>query len=347
MSEGIETIIVTANKRSEDAQRVPIAISAITADMAGKVGVINGQTLAQSVPALQMNRQTNGSTPFLRGVGNPSTQAGTEPAVAMYVDDVYYSSSAVQLSNYNSIERIEVLKGPQGTLFGRNATGGVVQVYTKNPKQEPEAEISVGYANYDTISGSFYATGGLTETLSANFAAYGEKQREGWGSNFTTGNDAYTQNTYGGRAKLLWEPSDEARVLFNVDFDDYENGQAVYFRPAPGTTSNAGESSIPPDYIYDTRENLDPIAAVKQYGASVKVNLDFMPVSFVSISSYRHSEATQQFSQDGSSIRRLNPLLVYENDTYTQEFQLLSPADSKIAWVTGLYFYRVFREKCG
>src|SRR5262245_34312890 len=108
---GLEEIIVTANKRQENMQNVPIAITALTGDEAGRVGVVNGQTLAQVIPGLQLNRQTNGSTPFLRGVGNPSTQAGTEPAVAMYVDDVYYASSAAALTNYNSIERIEVLRG--------------------------------------------------------------------------------------------------------------------------------------------------------------------------------------------------------------------------------------------
>ena len=187
---GLEEIVVTANKRAENMQTVPIAISALTADEAGKIGVVNGQTLAQVIPGLQLNRQTNGSTPFLRGVGNPSTQAGTEPAVAMYVDDVYYGSSAVALSNYNSIQRIEVLKGPQGTLFGRNATGGVINVFTKDPTPEPQLDVSLGYGNYDTWSGSLYATGELTDGLSANIAAYGEEQNDGWGRYFTTGNDA-------------------------------------------------------------------------------------------------------------------------------------------------------------
>ncbi|MET0166451.1 MAG: TonB-dependent receptor plug domain-containing protein, partial [Vicinamibacterales bacterium] len=336
---GLEEIIVTANKRSENMQDVPIAITALTADEAGKIGVVNGQTLAQVIPGLQLNRQTNGSTPFLRGVGNPSTQAGTEPAVAMYVDDVYYGSSAAALSNYNSISRIEVLRGPQGTLFGRNATGGVISVYTKDPTPEPELDVSLGYGNYDTISGSLYATGGLGDNLSANIALYGEDQDDGWGTNFTTGNDAYTYHNYGGRIKLLWDISDATSVLFNADYDDYENQQAVFFRPAPGTQSSApGGTSIPPPGLYDSFENLDPTAAVEMYGASAKIKHEFSFAEFVSISSYRWAEAKQQFAQDGSSFFRLNPLLIYDTDTWTQEFQLLSPADSRIAWVGGLFY---------
>ena len=335
---GLEEVIVTANKRSENMQDVPIAISALTADEAGKIGVVNGQTLAQVIPGLQLNRQTNGSTPFLRGVGNPSTQAGTEPAVAMYVDDVYYGSSAAALSNYNSISRIEVLRGPQGTLFGRNATGGVISVFTKDPTPEPALDVSLGYGNYDTISGSLYATGGLGDNFSANIALYGEDQDDGWGTNFTTGNDAYTYNNYGGRIKLLWDVGDATSVLFNVDYDDYENQQAVFFRPAPGTRSSAGASSTPPPGLYDSFENLDPIAAVEMYGASAKIKHEFSFADFVSISAYRWAEAEQHFAQDGSSIHRLNPLLIYETDTWTQEFQLLSPADSRISWVGGLFY---------
>ena len=307
---GLEEVVVTANKRSENMQDVPIAISALTADEAGKIGVVNGQTLAQVIPGLQLNRQTNGSTPFLRGVGNPSTQAGTEPAVAMYVDDVYYGSSAAALSNYNSISRIEVLRGPQGTLFGRNATGGVISVFTKDPTPEPALDVSLGYGNYDTISGNLYATGGLGDNLSANIALYGEDQNDGWGTNFTTGNDAYTYNNYGGRIKLLWDVGDATSVLFNVDYDDYENQQAVFFRPAPGTRSSAGASSIPPPDLYDSFENLDPIAAVEMYGASAKIKHEFSFADFVSISAYRWAEAEQHFAQDGSSIHRLNPLLM-------------------------------------
>jgi iron complex outermembrane receptor protein len=302
--------------------------------------VVNGQTLAQVIPGLQLNRQTNGTTPFLRGVGNPSTQAGTEPAVAMYVDDVYYGSSAVALSNYNSIERIEVLKGPQGTLFGRNATGGVIQVFTKNPTPEPKFDASLGYANYNTISGSLYATGKISEKLTANIAGYSEKQTDGWGKNLTTGADAYTQHNYGGRAKLLWDVGENTSVLFNADYDDYFNQQAVFFRPAPGTRSSAGATSVPPPGDYDSLENLNPTAAVKQYGGSIKAKHAFAGADFVSISAYRHSEATQQFAQDGSSTFRLNPLLIYNNKTWTQEFQVLSPADARIAWVAGVFYLK-------
>ena len=338
--DSLETVLVTANKRKENSQQVPIAIAAITAETAEKTGVVNGQTLAQVVPGLQLNRQTNGSTPFIRGVGNPSTQAGTEPAVAMYVDDVYYGSSAVALTNYNTISRIEVLKGPQGTLFGRNATGGVINVFTKNPSDEHKVDFSVGAANYGDYSGSFYVSGKLSDRVSANLAAYADKQNNGWGRDFTTGLPSYRQHNYGARTKFLFNLDDKTSVLLNADYDDYFNQQAVFFRPAPGTISSAGVTSIPPAGIYDTIENIDPIAAAKQYGASAKLTHDFAAARLVSITAYRHDLATQKFAQDGSSLFRLQPLLIYTSKTYTQEFQLLSPETSSWSWAGGVFFLK-------
>jgi iron complex outermembrane recepter protein len=340
----LEEVLVTAQKRIENLQQVPISVAAITADMAEKIGVVSGQTLAQVVPGLMLNRQTNGTQAFLRGVGTSSTQAGNEPAVAMYVDDVYYGSSAVALTNYTSVQRIEVLKGPQGTLFGRNATGGVIQVFTQEPEAEPGVKVTLGYASFNTISGALYATGGLSDNVFANINLYSEDQRDGWGTNFTTGNPTYLQHNRGGRAKLQFNFGDSTRLMLSADYDDYFNQQAVYFRPAPGTFSAAFVSgvpvSIPPPGDYDTFEIIDPEASVKQYGGSAKLTHDFGTMEFKSVSAYRHAKAIQRFAQDGSSIFRQIPKLQYNTKTISQEFQLLSGADSKWQWVGGVFFLK-------
>jgi iron complex outermembrane recepter protein len=354
--EGLEEIIVVAQKRAENMQQVPIAITALTGDAAGRIGVVNAQTLAMVVPGLRLDRQTNGTIPFLRGVGNPSSQIAAEPAVAIYVDDVYMSSTQANLTNYNSIDRIEVLKGPQGTLFGRNATGGVIQVFTKNPTPEKQLDLTLGYANYDTVNAHGYATGALSDTVSANIALYKEEQNRGWGDNLTTGHDAYLTDNEGGRAKILWEPEEATSVLLSVDFDNYDNDQGMYFRPADGTESSVkggltGEAqiaarlgiscfgcSIPPSGDYDTFEHLDPTGRADQWGTSMKIRHDFDAFSLVSISAYREGEAEQEFAQDGARIPRLTPHLIYDTETFTQELQFLSPDDSPIQWTAGLFY---------
>lgn len=337
-SDGLDIIVVTANKRSENMQDVPIAITAIQGEAADKLGLVDPQSLTEFVPGLQMNRQNNGITPYLRGVGNNQATAGNEPAVAMYVDDVYMVSNSSALTSYNSISRIEVLKGPQGTLFGRNATGGVIQVFTKNPSHDASVDMTLGYANYDTLSGSIYATGGLSDTLSMNFAAYGEQQFDGWGKNLTTGNDAYKSKNYGGRVKLLWEPGAATSVLLNADYDFFSTQQSLINNASLGTLGSAGISTAPPPGRYDTFNNMDPVSDTKQYGASLKISHDFEPVRLVSISSYRRVKSNQDFAQDGNSVATLNMFLEYDVRTYTQEVQLLSPQGAAISWVLGAYY---------
>src|SRR5262249_28114422 len=140
----LQEVTVTANRREESNQRVPLGIATLSADDAAKVGVVDAQSLAAVVPGLLFNRQANASIPFLRGVGTPVSESGDEPSVALYIDDVYVPAGSASMANFASIDHMEVEKGPQGTLFGRNATGGVVQVFTRNPTSIPELRVTAG-----------------------------------------------------------------------------------------------------------------------------------------------------------------------------------------------------------
>jgi iron complex outermembrane receptor protein len=179
------------------------------------------------------NRQANASIPFLRGVGTPVGESGDEPSVALYVDDVYVPAGSASLANFTSIDHIEVAKGPQGTLFGRNATGGVVQVFTRNPTVRPELEVTAGYGNYDTWSADMYASGPLTKQLLANVSAYWSDQFEGWGRNVTTGVPAFRSRDYGARIKFLWNATDRTNALLTFDFDKTVTQQGLGFRHSP------------------------------------------------------------------------------------------------------------------
>jgi iron complex outermembrane receptor protein len=362
-SEGIETVTVTANRVAEDAQKVPLTVASIPVELAEKIGIVNGQTLAQAVPGLMMNRQTNGSQVFMRGIGTASTQAGNEPAVAMYVDDVYYGSSAAALGNYTSVSRIEVLKGPQGTLFGRNATGGVVQVFTKDPSEDAKLDLTLNYGNYNTLGGALYATGSLMDNVTANLSLYSEKQHDGWGDNLNLLIPTYRQHNHGGRAKLNWKVGDKTTILFAADYDDYFNQQAVYFRPTPGTYTAAATGgstarlpwttsladagnrpvpslSVPPSGRYDTNEALDPIASVKMYGGSAKITHEFDTLTLKSITAYRNTKSVQSFEQDGASIYRQNPLLQYKTNTWSEEIQLIGSSQAKFQWQAGVFLLK-------
>jgi len=342
--EQLHEITVTANRREESNQHVPMSVTAVTSETAERVGITDAQSLAGLVPGLNFNRQANASVPFLRGVGAPVGQSGDEPSVALYIDDVYTPAGAASMGDFNSIEHIEVEKGPQGTLFGRNATGGVVQVFTRNPTAQPEFESRVGYGNYDTWLANTYASGPLSEHLLANVAAYWTNQSEGWGRNLTTGVPTFRFREYGGRIKLLWTPIERTSVLLNLDFDKTILQEGLGFRPWPGTGSLDPVPPFPNGGFpgaagyYDTTENFNSNGNDRQYGASLKITHEFDRSRLVSVSAYRDTQAEYLIDQDLGPLPIVNVAITTKETTFTQELQLLSPKGSSISWIAGFFY---------
>ncbi|WP_174292245.1 TonB-dependent receptor plug domain-containing protein [Sphingomonas bacterium] len=185
--DGIADIVVTAQRREERLQDVPIAVSAITGATLAKAGVAVSTDLAQSVSGVTITDNAGYVQPRIRGIGNNVIGVGYEGGVATYIDGVYIGSAPASLLSLSGVERVEVLKGPQGTLFGRNSTGGLIQVVTREPSQHAGGQISLGYANYGTVSADAYVTGGLTDTLSADFAGHSLAMQDGYGVNVHNG----------------------------------------------------------------------------------------------------------------------------------------------------------------
>lgn len=228
-------IVVTAQRREQRLQDVPISISAIGASSLENAGVTGISQLQAVAPSLQVNSQVGPLNLYMRGIGFKSGDLLSESSVALYVDGVYQPSAVANVFEFNGLERVEVLKGPQGTLFGRNATGGVVQVITKDPKSTPEMNVEVGYANYQTVSASAYVSGGLTENLAANLAVQYKDQDKGWGRNITTGEERYLSRDFNLRGKLLYTPSDATEIMLSGNYADFDHQmdpqihQALFF----------------------------------------------------------------------------------------------------------------------
>ena len=347
----LQEVTVTANRRVENQQTVPIAITAVTAEAAGKLGIGNALSLGEAIPSVVFNRQSNGSIPFIRGIGNQNSTPGNEPAVAMYVDDVYLPLAGSGISNFNSISRLEVAKGPQGTLFGRNATGGVIQIVTRDPTEEPTVDMSLGFANYKTGSASFYISGGLSSTISANLAAYGSKQREGWGRNLFNGLDTFgNEYDYGARAKIKFQPNDNMSFLLTLDSDTTSTGLGLTYRPAPGTKTTSFYVFAPVPIpgasangsalgFYDVNNNFKNIAHNYQSGASLKANFELGWASLVSITAYRHNNDQEFFDYDVGPAPIFDAYLHGVERTFTQEFRLVSPDDAALQWIAGVYYF--------
>jgi iron complex outermembrane receptor protein len=336
-SGGLTEVVVTANKRSERAQTVPIAVAAISGDAALASGVTDTLSLANAVPGLRVDRSPGQTTPFLRGIGSPAGSVGAEPSVSLYVDDVYTPAAGAFFANFNNVDRIEVLKGPQGTLFGRNATGGVIQVNTRDPSDSPKFDASVGYGSYDTVNGSLYGSDKLTDKLSANISAYGGHQGQGWGRNLTTGQDSFKTNwNYGGRIKLLFEPSSETRVLLTVNHDTTSSSEGFY-HAAPGTVSYGGFPA--PAGFYDMLDDTDPLFRNSISGVSAKISHEMSWAKLVSITAYQHAQQFLRENQAGAAFPLIHVTVeAGDNKTFTQELQLLSTQDSAVTWLAGFFY---------
>jgi iron complex outermembrane receptor protein len=334
--EHVSEIIVTAQKRSENLQRVPITITALSSSVAKAMGITTTTDLQIATPGLIMHRNTFSLTPSLRGISQSSASPGDESPIAFYVDGVYYSSLSGGIFALNNIERVEVLKGPQGTLFGRNAAGGVVQIITRRPQQAPYVEANVGYGNYDTTEDTFYATTGITPNVATDLAVYYIHQGNGWGKNITTGQDTFRSHEFAVRNKWLVNVGDKTQITLAGDYDKGENPSGSGHDPLPGSQPAYGGPHI--GGFYDLRENFKSDNHFTQWGGSIEIDHDFDWSRLVSISAYRGGTPRTTLDQDVSPLNLIDITVTAKSRQVTQEFQLLSPTSSRIKWIAGLFY---------
>jgi iron complex outermembrane receptor protein len=331
----VQEITVTAQRRAQNMQDVPVAVDVASAQMLGNLGLTSTADLGAVAPAVTFSVGLGGAAPTIRGVGG--TGAGTdESANALYIDGVYMPSPQSMVFQFNNIERVEVLKGPQGTLFGRNASGGLIQVITKTPRHEPQAKFQLGYSNYDTFDAAGTVSGGLTDSLAVSVSGVYENQGKGWGHNFTTGKDAYKGRFYGGHAKLVWDIDPATTVTAAALY--------AYSRPAgtqgaqilPGETLLGGGGALG---FYDQTMNTPGITSNSDQNYSLHFSHNFDWATFTSISSRDISKSRLVIDADLGPVNRLIVDLKGPKKSWTQEFQLASPGGSRLQWIVGLFYY--------
>ncbi len=333
----LEDIVVTAQKRAQNLQDVPLAVTAVTGETLAATGVTDTAALNVVVPGITIRVRNGDFQPSIRGV---STGAGNvENPVALYIDGVYYPNQREGLRELNDIEQIAVLKGPQGTLFGRNATGGVIQITTRSPSREFNGSIGASVESYGTVRGNAYLSGPLGETLAGSLSGTYVKQFDGYGDNFTTGRDTYRLNhNWSLRGKLLFEPGADTNITLIGDYGRRSGFEGTYYRPFPGTRLAVPDTT--PRNVYDSVINYDPIRTVNGGGASLNVEHEFGFARFTSITSYRNTKSHTNIDADAS------PLTIFHvdgginhNKDFTEELQLSSLRGSKINWAIGAFYF--------
>lgn len=208
----IETIIVTAQKREQSLQEVPIAISAFTDFQLDARGIVSVKDLGTAVPGLQFSDLAGYNLIYLRGVGTDAFVPSAEPSVATYLDGVYFPSAHNMVQSFGALERIEVLRGPQGTLFGRNSTGGAISLFTRAPGPEPEASVQASYARFDDLKARAHVSVPLADTVAASFSGFYHRE-----DNYYTLDNGGTDELppeigRGGRLRLSFAPTDDLRI---------------------------------------------------------------------------------------------------------------------------------------
>lgn len=343
---GLEDIVVTAQRRSQNLQDVPVAVTAFTGDALETKGIIRVADIQMVDPSLFVSQMSGVVIPFLRGIGNPGgSTPGNESSVPVYIDDVYYSRLAAAYLELANIERVEVLKGPQGTLFGRNSTGGLMQVFTRDPGDTTALAATVGYANYDTFSGKLYAATPLGEGVAADISVSGLNQTDGWGKNIATGKDSYRRKFYNIRSKLVLEPTDSTKIRLSAFYAYQRQNQGNSVRIYPGTTRGyplgsplQGTQYFDPPGFYDVNENTEIFHRLRGWGGAAKIDQELGFADFTSITSYRRAKEFLSYEGDHTELNWLAFPIGIKDRQFTQELQLKSNADSKINWLLGLFY---------
>lgn len=338
-------VIVTTNRYSQNMQNVPVSVVAVTADQVQRQGVGGTPDLAAVIPGLTMSNGNAGLQIHLRGIGTSSISTGQENSVATYIDGVYVASMNAAILQFNSISQIEVDKGPQGTLFGRNATGGVIEIKTKDPTQAPGGDFSVGYGNYQTVSTNGYITGGIASNLAADLALYYSDQAQGFGRNLLNGADVEQHSDIAARSKWLFTPTDVDRLVLVMDFERSNNTVLGSYHALPGYPTNWGPGAPPfgqpylfPGGPWDVSYPSVPDFSMRQGGLALTYDRDWDAVHLTNISAYRRSDTISSWNAQPIPVAAEPVYWDNKEQSITEELRLSAPAGSKIGWVAGVFY---------
>ena len=346
----LEEIVVTSTKRQSTLQEIPVAVSVVQADELKQSQILDVKDLQFLVPSLRVGQlQSSGNTNFfIRGFGNGANNAGIEPSVGVFIDGVYRSRSASALNDLPNLERIEVLRGPQSTLFGKNASAGVISVITAKPSlDEVNGAASVTVGDYSQFILKADVNGPLSETV--GFSLSGSfNQRDGYYENLAGGDALGELNRFGLRGQLYFLPSDVLEVRVIADFSDLDEaccGVANLFNgPTGAAIFGLGGALVPnAPFVYEGYYDFTPVNEFENGGVSVQFDYDFSDsVTLTSITALRTLNRFENGDVDFTSVQLIDPatgnLTDVEIDTLTQEFRLSGTTD-RTGWMIGGYYF--------
>jgi iron complex outermembrane receptor protein len=336
-------VVVTAERRANNVQTTALAVSAFSADMLEDSQVDNIEDLSRLVPNVNFGQQFGNARIAIRGIGFDTISPGSEARVAYHLDGVYVSRPSAGLTGFYDVERIEVLRGPQGTLYGRNATAGSVNIISAAPTEDTSGYGRITLGNYGRVE-TEGALGGLIGAGVSGRFAFRTDKRDGYGENLATGEDADNRDTLSARLRLRADPADRLRWDLIADYheEDDSSNALHYFaagNPVRTPVGIAMGGRVSPNY-HDIYSDVMSTNDRENWGVQGQVHYDLSDaLTLVSLSAYRETEYQVQTDLDGTDA----PLTFYGQhefaDQFTQEFQL-SGDYGATSFIVGAYYFQ-------
>ena len=338
-------IIVTATKREQTLQEIPVAVTVTTAETLEREQIRDLRDLQSVVPSLRVTQlQSSANSNFIiRGFGNGANNAGIEPSVGVFVDGVYRSRTASQISDLPDVARIEVLRGPQSTLFGKNASAGVISIVTRAPSFTPTGSVELSYGNYDAIVGKAYVSGPLDDSFAVSLAA-GFNKRDGYNRDLGTGTRTNERDRWFVRGQALFDNGGPltARLIIDYDHIDEDCCGVVNLQSSAATAAilGIGGQVSDPDrpFANEVYNNFPSTNVIGNAGVSGQIDYEAGPVTLTSITAFRETEAEFFQDVDFTSADLLRRDQDQALDTFTQELRA-SGTFGPVSALVGLYYF--------
>ncbi|MFC3078475.1 TonB-dependent receptor [Phenylobacterium terrae] len=344
----VEELVVTARRTEENLQTTPVAISAFSEAALQRQGATQITDLQGAVPNLNLvqgRASSNSTNIYIRGVGQPDALQTFDPAVGVYIDDVYISRIRGTQFDLLDLQRVEVLRGPQGTLYGKNTIGGALKLVTRRPGQEVRSQASASVGNYGLFEGKLALSGPLTDTLAAGFAASGSA-RDGYVEDPVTGRDYNDKKTLSLRSALAWTPTDATTVDLTADYTKDDSSLTVGQATNTLTTAFGQVLRVipanPPEFDFTARTDpgLPNSTKFEHWGVAATVTHELSEaLTFKSITAYRNLDSDDYIDFDATEIEVTSALVAVDQDQLSQELQLAYDSGPWQA-VGGLYYLK-------
>lgn len=344
-SGAIADIIVTAERRASSVQRTAIAISAVDSSALRKSGISNLEGLSDNIPNLSFQRNSGDAMIFIRGIGYNSVAPGNEARVALYRDGIYQSRNQAALLGFYDVDRVEVLRGPQGTLYGRNAIAGTINIITKEPGDQANGYFTGTVGDYGLIGTEGAVGGALSSTVQARIS-FRTVDRNGYGRNLTTGEEVNDERSRSVRGTLKFEPSADLTVRLSADYSREKDHNGGYRYGGPGNTAVVPTAILLGGAIPSDKQDaagFGPKQNLKTYGFSAQVDFNLSNnTTLTSLSGYRHFVASNDSNLDGTTAELSRIYITERSNAFSQELRLSQKiGDFADLIIGGYYFHEV------